>query len=121
MPLLDTTKYKDSIGNFISDIILQVLFWLAEDERERIRTRQREVINSALARGVIFGRLSIEITNKFIQGKENGPTSQANLQKSINIYRNGVYKLLAELIEHRIVVKTDQSTMTLYHYNEKTT
>jgi len=39
MPLLDTTKYKDSIGNFISDLILQVLSWLAQDERDRIRTR----------------------------------------------------------------------------------
>ena len=66
MPLLDTTKYKDSIGSFISDLILQVLSWLAEDERNRLRTRQREGINSALANGVKFGRPSIEITDEFI-------------------------------------------------------
>ena len=52
MPLLDTTKHKDSIGTFISDLILQVLSWIAEDERERIRKRQREGIDSALANGV---------------------------------------------------------------------
>ena len=56
MPLLDTTKYKDSIGNFISDLILQVLSWLAEDERDRIRTRQPKGIDSALMSGVKFGR-----------------------------------------------------------------
>jgi len=67
MPLLDTTKYKDSIGYFISDLILQVLSWLAEDERNRIRTRQREGVDSALANGVKFGRPSIEITDEFIQ------------------------------------------------------
>ncbi|MBO1914090.1 recombinase family protein, partial [Microvirga sp. 3-52] len=67
MPLLDTTKYKDSIGNFISDLILQVLSWLAEDERDRIRTRQREGIDSALRSGVKFGRPAIKITDEFIQ------------------------------------------------------
>ena len=67
MPLLDTTKYKDSIGYFISDLILQVLSWLAEDERNRIRTRQREGIDSALSSGIKFGRPTIEITNEFIQ------------------------------------------------------
>ncbi|QUW22206.1 hypothetical protein JSQ81_01010 [Sporosarcina sp. Marseille-Q4063] len=50
--------------------------------------------------------------------KENGPASRANLQKATNISRDGVYKLFAELIERRLVVKTGQSTMTLYYYNE---
>ena len=67
MPLLDTTKHKDSIGTFISDLILQVLSWIAEDERKRIRKRQREGIDSALANGVKFGRLTIDITDEFIQ------------------------------------------------------
>lgn len=55
MPLLDSTKHKDSIGTFISDLILQVLSWIAEDERERIRKRQREGIDLALANGIKFG------------------------------------------------------------------
>ena len=37
MPLLDTTKYQDSLGTFISDLVLQILSWLAEEERERIK------------------------------------------------------------------------------------
>ena len=42
MPLLDTTQYKDSMGTFIADLVLEILFWMAEEERERIRKRQHE-------------------------------------------------------------------------------
>lgn len=44
MPLLDTTQYKDSLGTFIADLVLQILSWMAEEERDRIRKRQREGI-----------------------------------------------------------------------------
>lgn len=37
MPLLDTTKYKDSLGNLITDLVLQILSWLAEEERTKIK------------------------------------------------------------------------------------
>ena len=76
MTLLDTTKHKDSIGTFISDLILQVLSWIAEDERERIRKRQREGIDLALANGVKFGRPSIEITPEFIQAYQKWMTGE---------------------------------------------
>nr|WP_308161440.1 recombinase family protein [Bacillus sp. ISL-46] len=67
MPLLDTTKYKDSLGTFISDLVLQILSWLAEEERERIKKRQREGIDVALKNGVQFGRPKAEITDAFIE------------------------------------------------------
>lgn len=38
MPLLDTTKYKDSVGTFVADLVLQILSWVAEEERKKIRT-----------------------------------------------------------------------------------
>lgn len=66
MPLLDTTKYQDSLGTFISDLVLQILSWLAEEERERIRKRQRECIDAALQNGIRFGRPKAEITDAFI-------------------------------------------------------
>jgi len=47
MPLLDTTKYQDSLGNFITDLVLQILSWLAQEERERTKKRQREGIAEA--------------------------------------------------------------------------
>ena len=57
---------KDSLGTFISDLVLQILSWIAENECERIRKRQCEEIDLALANGVQFGRASIEITDEFI-------------------------------------------------------
>ena len=56
MPLLDTTQCKDLLGTFISDLVLQVLSFVSENERQNIRQRQREGIDAALARGVQFGR-----------------------------------------------------------------
>ena len=56
MPLLDTTQYKDLLGTFISDLILQVLSFVAEQERKNIRTRQAEGIAAAKAKGIKFGR-----------------------------------------------------------------
>lgn len=56
MPLLDTRKGKDLMGTFLSDIVLQVLSFVAENERRNIRQRQREGIEAAKLRGVRFGR-----------------------------------------------------------------
>lgn len=47
MPLLDTTQYKDSLGTFIADLVLQILSWMAEEDRNRIRKSQREGIDTA--------------------------------------------------------------------------
>ena len=56
MPLLDTRRGKDLMGTFLSDIVLQVLSFVAETERTNIRQRQAEGIAAAMARGVRFGR-----------------------------------------------------------------
>ena len=56
MPLLDTRRGKDLMGTFLSDIVLQVLSFVAENERANIRQRQAEGIAAARARGVRFGR-----------------------------------------------------------------
>ena len=56
MPLLDTRQGKDLMGTFLSDIVLQVLSFVAENERANIRQRQAEGIAAAKARGVRFGR-----------------------------------------------------------------
>lgn len=56
MPLLDTRRGKDLMGTFLSDIVLQVLSFVAENERTTIRQRQAEGIAAAKARGVRFGR-----------------------------------------------------------------
>lgn len=56
MPLLDTRRGKDLMGTFLSDIVLQVLSFVAENERSNIRQRQAEGIAVAKAKGVRFGR-----------------------------------------------------------------
>ena len=56
MPLLDTRRGKDLVGTFLSDIVLQVLSFVAENERVNIRGRQAEGIAAAKARGIKFGR-----------------------------------------------------------------
>ena len=56
MPLLDTRRGKDLLGTFLADIVLQLLSFVAENERVNIRQRQAEGIAAAKARGVRFGR-----------------------------------------------------------------
>lgn len=56
MPLLDTRQGKDLLGTFIADLVLQILSFVAENERTNIRQRQAEGIAAAKARGVRFGR-----------------------------------------------------------------
>lgn len=65
MPLLDTRRGKDLMGTFLSDIVLQVLSFVAENERDNIRQRQAEGIAAAKARGVQFGRPCLPLPQDF--------------------------------------------------------
>ncbi len=65
MPLLDTRKDKNLLGTFISDLVLQLLSFVAENERINIRQRQAEGIAAAKKRGVRFGRPCKEIPSDF--------------------------------------------------------
>ena len=67
MPLLDTRRGKDLMGTFLSDIVLQVLSFVAENERTNIKQRQAEGIAAAKARGVKFGRPPLPIPQNFYQ------------------------------------------------------
>ena len=67
MPLLDTRRGKDLMGTFIADLVLQILSFVAQSERENIRKRQEQGIAAARARGVRFGRPEIELPQDFAQ------------------------------------------------------
>lgn len=67
MPLLDTRRGKDLMGTFLSDIVLQILSFVAESERDNIRQRQAEGIAAAKARGVRFGRPPLPLPDNFQQ------------------------------------------------------
>ena len=65
MPLLDTRQGKDLMGTFIADLVLQILSFAAQNERENIRKRQAEGIAAAKARGVCFGRPQKPLPSNF--------------------------------------------------------
>lgn len=67
MPLLDTRQGKDLMGTFIADLVLQILSFVAQSERESIRRRQAEGIAAAKARGVRFGRPTSPVPTNFEQ------------------------------------------------------
>ena len=67
MPLLDTRNGKDLMGTFIADIVLQILSFVAQNERENIKKRQAEGIIAAKANGVKFGRPEKELPDNFAE------------------------------------------------------
>ena len=65
MPMLDTRNGKDLMGTFIADLVLQILSFVAQSERENIKKRQPEGIAAAKAKGVKFGRPEKEVPDDF--------------------------------------------------------
>lgn len=66
MPLLDTRNKKDLMGTFVAELVLQILSFIAENERANIRKRQAEGIAAAKVRGVQFGRPKIVLPDDFV-------------------------------------------------------
>lgn len=105
MPLLDTTNHKDSLGSLISDLVLQILSWMAEEEREKIRTRQREGIDAALKRGVKFGREKVTLPDSFdeiYQMWKQGDITATKAMKQLNLRKTTFYKLVKEFEANKI-------------------
>lgn len=90
MPLLDTRNGRDLTGTLIADIVLQLLSYVAQTEREFIRQRQREGIEAARQNGVHLGRRSMERPDSFemVRGAwENGELSCRAAAKLLRLYR----------------------------------
>ena len=101
MPLLDTTKYKNMTGlqTLISDIILQLLSYMAEDERNRIKERQKQGIKVALNRGIKFGRKKIIPGSNFKTVYEDwkfGNITATKAMELLNLKRNTFYRRVKE-------------------------
>lgn len=97
MPLLDTTQYKDSMGTFIADLVLQILSWMAEEERERIRKRQREGIDLALKNGIQFGRPTIFVSEEFkgvYKKWKAGELTAVEAMQEAGVKKTSFYKLV---------------------------
>lgn len=65
MPVLDTRRGKDLLGTFVADLVLQILSFAAQNERENIRKRQEQGIAAAKARGVHMGRSAKSVPDDF--------------------------------------------------------
>lgn len=100
MPLLDTRRGKDLVGTFLSDIVLQVLSFVAENERANIRQRQAEGIAAAKKRGVRFGRPSVEPPADFpkiVAAWEAGRLSFPDALERSGLAQATFYRRLREL------------------------
>ena len=82
MPLLDTRRGKDLMGAFLSDIVLQILSFAAENERSNIRQRQAEGIAAAKARGARFGRPPKPVPEAFDQACADWREKKISLQQA---------------------------------------
>ena len=80
MPLLDTRRDKNLLGTFISDIVLQLLSFVAENERVNIRQRQKEGIAAAKKRGVRFGRPRKIMPPEFYESIEKWKAKEMSVQ-----------------------------------------
>ena len=95
MPLLDTRRGKDLLGTFLSDIVLQVLSFVAENERRAIRKRQQEGIESAKKRGAHLGRPKKRLPKGFERECErwmNGEVSVTEAARNCGMSRSTFYR-----------------------------
>lgn len=97
MPLLDTRQQKDLIGTLITDIILQLLSYVAETERNHIRQRQSEGIAIAKAQGVHLGRHQTPFPDGWTQAYESwrqGEMSTVQCYQGLGIPKSSFYKMV---------------------------
>ena len=95
MPLLDTRNGKDLMGTFIADLVLQILSFVAQNERENIKKRQAQGIAAAKAKGVKFGRPESPLPedfDKIIKDWDEGKISTADALELCNMSESTFYR-----------------------------
>lgn len=115
MPLLDTSKTKDLMGMFISDLVLQLLSFVAQNERELIRQRQAEGIAAAKNRGVQFGKPKIKLPDNFPELYEKWCQKQLTIQEFANLCHIGRSTLYNKISEYR----KNQKPYENHHFTAK--
>ncbi len=95
MPLLDTRNGKDLMGTFIADLVLQILSFVAQNERENIKKRQAQGIAAAKAKGIKFGRPENPLPDNFgdvVKSWDKGKISTAEALKLCNMSESTFYR-----------------------------
>lgn len=109
MPMLDTRNGKDLMGTFIADLVLQILSFVAQSERENIKKRQTEGIAAAKAKGVKFGRPEKEVPDDFgkiVRSWEQKKSSFEEVLKKCGMSEATFYRRLRE---YRLIKNSKES------------
>ena len=103
MPLLDTRREKNLLGTFIADLVLQVLSFVAQSERESIKQRQKEGIAAAKARGVKFGRPEIVVPAEFGDLVKKWDKGQISTEAACKLCKMGRSTFFQRVHEYRLL------------------
>lgn len=101
MPLLDTRNGKDLMGTFIADLVLQILSFVAQSERENIHKRQEQGIAAAKARGVQFGRPRMPVPDDFGQIVDDWKRKNITISEATdrcNLSESTFYRRIHEMV-----------------------
>lgn len=102
MPLLDTRQGKDLMGTFIADLVLQILSFVAQSERENIRKRQEQGIAAAKAKGVKFGRPEKPIPDNFGKLVSDWEKKKASFEETLKLCNMSEATFYRRLREYRL-------------------
>ena len=105
MPLLDTRTGKDLMGTFIGDLVLQILSFVAQNERENIKKRQAQGIAAAKARGVRFGRPEKPIPDNFVDIVKSWEKKEIKISDVVRICDMSEPTFYRRLREYRLMGK----------------
>lgn len=102
MPLLDTRQGKDLMGTFIADLVLQILSFVAQSERENIKKRQEQGIAAAKAKGVRFGRPEIPLPDTFGKLVKDWEKKRTSFEETLRLCNMSEATFYRKLREYRI-------------------
>ena len=103
MPLLDTRNGKDLMGTFIADLVLQILSFVAQNERENIRKRQAQGIAVAKAKGIKFGRPEIVLPENFGELVHEWKKKRLPLSEVLEVCKMSEATFYRKLREYRLL------------------
>ena len=108
MSFLDTRNGKDLLGTFLADNVLQVLSFVAQNERENIRKRQAEGIAAAKARGVRFGRPEKPVPENFKEIVKQWEKKQIDIETAASMCNMSIPTFYKRLKEYKIIEKYEK-------------
>lgn len=111
MPLLDTRREKSLLGTFISDIVLALLSYVAENERINIRQRQAEGIAAARAKGVQFGRPPIPIPDNFFELYQKWREGKISMREAADLCAMNPKMFYSKAVKYEKKILGEQRTV----------